>query len=419
MVIVALVVSAALLGLLVVGLVARGRARRRIDEATARLGVHPVAASASVWNALARLDRAVDRHLSEEGDGSVAELRIQHALDAMTQGAVVCDQGGTVVFRNRFAGAFVDARHGDALVERAVGDLLRAAAAGEPAEREVELFGPPRRSLLVSALPLRADDGTPVGAIALVDDVTEQQRLDAMRRDFVSNIGHELRTPIGAMGLLADAMAGEDDLAVLKHLGARIRGEAERVAATIDDLLTLSRIEHEDQATREPVLIQDVVDEVLGRIRSAAEQHDVAISVTMPSAPLEVSADRRQLVSAVHNLVDNALKYSDPGSSISVRARALGDGDDRAELAVQDSGYGIPRRDLDRVFERFFRVDRARTRETGGVGLGLAIVRHVMTNHGGEVRVDSVEGEGSTFTLVMPLASTSGRRAETGGEAAR
>jgi two-component system, OmpR family, sensor histidine kinase SenX3 len=178
--------------------------------------------------------------------------------------------------------------------------------------------------------------------------------------------------------------------------------EAFRVSRTIDDLLELSRIEADDEAAREEVPVPVFLSEAVDRVRGAADQRDITIEVDEPTDRLVVSGDRRQLSSAVYNLLDNAVKYSDPGSSVKVRARTDGRWID---LTVEDHGIGIPRRDLERVFERFYRVDRARSRETGGTGLGLAIVRHVANNHAGEVRVDSREGEGSTFTLRLPIGT--------------
>jgi two-component system sensor histidine kinase SenX3 len=173
------------------------------------------------------------------------------------------------------------------------------------------------------------------------------------------------------------------------------------VARIIEDLLDLSRIEAEESPVREPVPVHLVVAEAVERVRPVAEVHGVVVDVAEPSRRLVVSGDRRQLVSALFNLLENAVKYSEPGGRVELRARSDGA---RVELAVRDEGIGIPARDLERIFERFYRVDRARSRQTGGTGLGLAIVRHVATNHGGEVTVESREGEGSVFRLVLPLA---------------
>ena len=254
---------------------------------------------------------------------------------------------------------------------------------------------------MLRATAIQADDG-PVGVLVVIDDVTDRRRLEAVRRDFVANISHELKTPVGALGLLAETLLAEDDPTVSRRLAERMQTEAFRVGRTIDDLLALSQIEADEAGLRDEVPVHLFIAEAVDRVRPAAEQQGITIEVVEPDPRLVVVGDRRQLVSATYNLLDNAVKYSDRGSSVQVRARTDGRWID---LSVSDHGIGIPRRDLERVFERFYRVDRARSRETGGTGLGLAIVRHVASNHAGEVRVESLEGEGSTFTLRLPVGS--------------
>jgi two-component system sensor histidine kinase SenX3 len=344
-----------------------------------------------------RLEREVERAEAERDVERVLAGRLARALDAVPQGVVVWDEDGAEVTRNAAAAAYVGARHGEALVDSAVRDALRAALEGEPSSRDLELFGPPRRVLLVTAVPV-PDGDRPGGAVAVVEDVSERRRLESVRRDFVANISHELKTPVGALGLLAETLGAEDDPEIVRRLAARMTNEAFRVARTIDDLLDLSRIEVEPDVQGEVVAVNVVVGEAVERAAPVSSGRDIAVQVDVPKRHV-VRGDRRQLVSAVTNLLENACKYSDPGSTVSVRSRADGSS---VELEVADHGIGIPERDLERVFERFYRVDRARSRETGGTGLGLAIVRHVAVNHGGEVRVRSREGEGSVFTLRLP-----------------
>jgi len=265
-------------------------------------------------------------------------------------------------------------------------------------KRTLELFGPPRRTIVVTVSPLQGD-GSTIGALAAVDDITERTRLEAVRTDFVANISHELKTPVGALALLAETLLAEDDPALRERLTERLVHEAHRVGRTIDDLLELSRIEVERSPMREVVPVHLVIAEAVERVRPAAELRAVGVEVTEPSPRLTVIGERRQLVSAIGNLLDNAIKYSDEGALIAVTTSTDGQS---VHVAIADQGIGIPSRDLERIFERFYRVDRGRSRETGGTGLGLAIVRHVATNHGGEVRVESQEGRGSTFTLTIP-----------------
>ena len=234
--------------------------------------------------------------------------------------------------------------------------------------------------------------------LVLVEDRTKERRLDAIRRDFVANVNHELRTPIGALTVLSEALAGERDAATVDRLAVRIHAEAQRAADLIDDLLEFSRVEATEQPAHQPVRIADVVETATARVSAHAEQRAVRIDAPTATGE-EVIGDREQLVVAVANLLDNAIKYSDDGSTVRVSVA----GDPRSiSVVVADEGIGIPARDLDRIFERFYRVDSARDRRTGGTGLGLAIVRHVAANHDGEVLVESQEGVGSTFTLALP-----------------
>ena len=336
-----------------------------------------------------------------EGEHRDVERSLERLADAFRlvgHGIIVCDEIGDVVFRNDRADELVGDRLGEALATHAVQRLLAAAVAGESTSEQLELFGPPRRTLTVSAAPL-VDDGRLIGAAAVIEDVSERRRLEAVRRDFVANISHELKTPVGALGLLAETLAGEDDPVVANRLAERMQAEAFRVGRIIEDLLDLSRIEAEESPLRDPVAVHLVLAEAAERVRGVAEHRGVQLDVREPSHRLSVLGDRRQLVSAVHSLLENAVTYSDDDSSVVLEAHGTGSW---VEITVSDRGIGIPARDLERIFERFYRVDRARARDTGGTGLGLAIVRHVAGNHGGEVRVESQEGVGSTFTLRLP-----------------
>jgi len=330
------------------------------------------------------------------------EGQLAQALDAIHLGVILCRDDGVVIFRNEAAEVFAAARHGKALVEAEAQDALRVALTGQTVEHPVELYGPPLAVFMVRAFPLTnatSDSARPTGALALVEDATERHRVDQVRRDFVANISHELRTPIGAIGLLAETLCDEADPETITRLSGRIVDEVDRVANTIEDLLELSRIEFGDETLIDVARVEIIVDEAVARLRAAAEQHGVTIDVHLEVNP-RVRGDRRQLTSAVFNLVDNAVKYSPPGSTVSVDVAQSGE---NVVISVTDRGVGIPARDLDRVFERFYRVDRARSRVTGGTGLGLAIVRHVASNHDGEIQVTSKEGEGSVFSLILPI----------------
>jgi two-component system, OmpR family, sensor histidine kinase SenX3 len=323
--------------------------------------------------------------------------RLRGALDAVAQGVVVSDGAGQEVFRNRVAAAYVRGRHGEAVVEQAIQEHLGRTGSTRGQRRTLEIYGPPRRVLVVAAFPLEDREAT--GTVVVVDDVSERVRLEAVRRDFVANLSHELKTPVGALGLLADTIAAEDDVEVVGRLAERMTAEAVRVGRIIDDLLDLSRIEAGESPAGETLDVAEVVGEALERVRTIASARNIDLDAGDAFRRLTVTGDRRQLVAALANLLENACQYSDTGSRVEVRAW---DDGSFVEIAVRDHGIGIPGRDLERVFERFYRVDRARSRETGGTGLGLSIVRHVATNHGGQVRVASREGEGSVFTVRLP-----------------
>ena len=409
---IALAAVAAVLLVVALLLIWRGRRAlvRRVVDASMRLEeVRPPLEHRGLDKNLGRLERAIDNAVMRGGDASVAEGRLAEALESIPQGVIVCDENGEVVYRNAVADGFSVARHGEALVSAAVAELLDDALAGRTNRRTLDLFGPPRRTLALTASPLD-DERRTVGALVIIEDVSERRRLEAVRRDFVANISHELKTPVGALGLLAETLLAEDDPAIVQRLAERMMHEAFRVGHTIDDLLELTRIEAEEAPSREPVPVHLIVAEAVERIRPAAEQQGIDIRVAEPRRSLTFIGDRRQLVSALYNLLDNAVKYSDRDSIVEVRVAIASDGS-RLAVEVQDHGIGIPARDLERIFERFYRVDRARSRETGGTGLGLAIVRHVASNHQGEVRVASREGEGTTFTLVLPAGPGSASNA--------
>ena len=378
----------------------RGSLRQRLLALSARLGSDdPAVESRHIEDSLVHLERATDRAAEAVAEASSDAIRLRRALDALPQAVIISDEHGELVFRNTRAVALMASRHGDALAAQAVDELMTTTAPGSSEERTLELYGPPRRTLSVRTQSI--DNGQrALGIIAAIEDVSDRRRLEEVRRDFVANVSHELKTPMGALGLLAETLLAETEPAVASRLAHRIHAEAFRVSRIIDDLLDLSRIESEESPPREPVLVNLVLAEAVERVREAAEQRRVKIALDEPSPPVAVLGDRRQLNSAVYNLLENAVKFSYEDATVDLSGRVEGDD---VVIDVRDRGVGIPARDLDRIFERFYRVDPGRSRATGGTGLGLAIVRHVASNHHGSVRVESREGEGSTFTLVLPI----------------
>jgi two-component system sensor histidine kinase SenX3 len=347
----------------------------------------------AIQERVARAEQEAGRAAALATENGMEARRLRRALDVLPEGIVVCDDDGNVLYRNRAAQALAEARGADALVARAVDELLAEARLGVPHERALELFGPPPRMLTIEATPITG------GTVAVIHDVTDRRQLDAVRRDFVANVSHELRTPVGALAVLAETLADEEDLEVVRRLAARISTEVIRAEQMIADLLDLSRIESDESAPAETLVAADLVAAAGDRVAAKAKDHDVDVLADGIDRGILVAGRRGELVSAIGNLLDNAIAYSDARGVVDVRVTA---GEGWVDFIVRDDGIGIPAKDLERIFERFYRVDRARSRDTGGTGLGLSIVRHVAHNHGGTVTVASREGEGSTFVLRVP-----------------
>jgi two-component system sensor histidine kinase SenX3 len=237
--------------------------------------------------------------------------------------------------------------------------------------------------------------------LVLIQDKTHEQRVEQIRRDFVANVGHELKTPVGGLSLLAEAVLdAKDDPAAVQRFASRMQVESRRLGRLVTDIVDLTRLQAAD-SLHEPrrVDIATVVREAVDSTSVAAEAREIALD-TVVQPGLTTFGDEDLLVTAVRNLVTNAVNYSEPGTRVAVRAGRRGD---TVEVVVADHGRGIPLAEQDRIFERFYRIDPARSRATGGTGLGLAIVKHVCSTHGGTVSVWSQEGKGATFTIRLPL----------------
>ncbi len=327
--------------------------------------------------------------------------RLEAALGVSHVGIVIVDADGTEVFANEAAASYSTGRAGDAVVGIRLRELLAdVAATGVPQEQEIEVFTPSQRTIRLRAMPLLIGDGQS-GTIAFTDDLTPASRIDTIRRDFVANASHELKTPLGALRLLAEALVTTTDHDTRESLSERIQSEATRMTRLVEDILDLSLIE-EHQSVRGVVDLCDVVEDSIRQAELASEALGVPIEVKCES--VEVLGDHRRLVSAVANLLENAITYTSAKGAESIQpvsVRAFRD-EQRAIIEVEDHGIGIANRHQARIFERFYRVDQGRSRASGGTGLGLAIVRHVVQNHWGEVEVESVPGRGSTFRITLP-----------------
>jgi two-component system, OmpR family, sensor histidine kinase SenX3 len=330
---------------------------------------------------------------------------VDAVIDALESAGVVLDPSNNVLSASQGAIAFGLVGH-QSLIHPELLDMVDAVRrSGTSIAQEVHLargpFGEANIHLFVRVARLGARY-----MLLLAEDRTESYRLDEVRRDFIANISHELKTPIGAVGLLAEALTeGSDDPAMVKRFAKRLTKEAERLARITQEIIELSRLQAADAISKPDLVnIDDVVSRAIDQNTVAADKHRITLAKGGDKRS-QVFGDEALLIVALQNLVSNAIHYSPDGSRIGIGVSAS---DDTVEIAVTDQGIGIPEEDQERVFERFYRIDPARSRHTGGTGLGLSIVKHVVQNHGGDVRVWSQTGHGSTFTLRLPSATAAG-----------
>lgn len=325
------------------------------------------------------------------------------ALEGASVGVAIADETGGIQYANPTCSHLLLGDGESAVLRTRVAALARRVNENQSIEQiESNVHDPVRRVLVTTAVPL-ASGTRDVGTVAIyIEDLSDQKRVDVMRSDFVANASHELKTPLGALSILAETLAETEDEDARARLAGRLRDEATRMAVVIDDVVRLAETESLG-IEFETVQVAELVDEAARSVRHLASgtQIDVRRGEVVEG---EVAASREQLTSAVRNLLENAITYTavkeGPGT-VTYHVRR----ENRSMCVdVEDSGIGIPSRYVDRVFERFFRVDRARSRESGGTGLGLSIVKNVAQAHGGTVRLQSEVGVGSTFTICIPEA---------------
>ena len=319
--------------------------------------------------------------------------RFMDALDLLPIGIVIVDLKLNRRVRNNAAAAMTGVRYVDILVDQAVDAMIDEIKIAKSGNRILEAVAGTTRYFKISGQAMDDQRG-----IVTVEDITEKSRIDTVQTDFVANLSHELKTPIGAVAALADSLNGETETEVVWRLAERIVTESHRMSRIVDDLLDLSRVEFGGTEEWTDIDLATVLVEVVSTNQYAAKRQGLGLSLT-GSAELLVRGDRSQLVSVFSNLVDNAIKYSEIGGIVNVSSTIKGE---EIMVSVTDHGIGIAERDQKRIFERFYRVDKARSRATGGTGLGLSIVRHIVLEHGGAIDVRSEEGVGSTFTVRLP-----------------
>lgn len=340
-----------------------------------------------------------DRQMNgvEPRDEPIVPAGVDAVLAALRSSAVLLDENDVVVRASAPAYALGLVKGHQLVVPELLELAHEVRRDGEIRTIDLELNTPgvPPRSVSARVAPLG-----PRLILALADDRTRERRLEAVRRDFVANVSHELKTPVGAVQLLAEASRGAaDDPEAVEKFSKRILKETKRLSRLVQQIIDLSRLQGDDPLESPmTVSIDKVIEAAVDTSFIDAEARAIEVTVQGEDG-LEVSGNEEQITAAVSNLVANAVAYSPEGSSVTVQTSST---PTEVNIAVIDKGIGIPAREIDRIFERFYRVDPARHRSTGGTGLGLSIVKHIAATHGGDVTVWSVEGQGSTFTLVLP-----------------
>lgn len=326
---------------------------------------------------------------------------VADVLAVLRSSAIVVDSADEVINNSPSAAAYGLVR-GKELVHSELRHLARQVRRdGVIRESQLELA----RGPLGQARSIMHARVAPLGSshvLLLVEDHTQARRVEEVRRDFVANVSHELKTPVGGLGLLAEAIQdAKDDPEAVERFASRMQVESHRLAQLVKEIVDLSRLQvadtlHEPRLVDVTAAVHEAID--YSRVGADAKQIDIAEAC---APDLKVFGDEALLVTAVRNLIGNAIAYSEPGTRVAVGGRLAGE---MVEITVTDQGQGIPTTEQTRIFERFYRVDGARSRATGGTGLGLAIVKHICANHGGDVDVWSEEGRGSTFTIRLPAA---------------
>ena len=365
---------------------------------------------AAAFNSMSReLGQRIEQLRAERRENEEHSELMETVLGSMIEGVVVIDARQRILYANSAAGPLLDlpathatgrslfeaARH--PRVQKIVGEVLRGET---PEQIEYEV---PRTSAVVAMIASPLPGKPPPGAVLVLHNVTELRRLENLRREFVSNVSHELKTPLTTIQAYAETLldGAIDDANVNRQFLERIDEQAERLHKLILDLLSLARIESAEEAVELlPVSVSDTVKTCLAEHLAVAQAKNVTLQSEPLAADVQVWADEEGLLTVLNNLVDNAVNYTPPGGRVSVRWFVEGR---RVVIEVADTGVGIPKQHQARVFERFFRVDKARSRELGGTGLGLSIVKHWVQVFGGTVEVASELGRGSTFTFRVPL----------------
>jgi two-component system phosphate regulon sensor histidine kinase PhoR len=338
------------------------------------------------------------------------EQQLSGVLKNMTSGVLLVDKDGNILLSNRairnMLGSdqetFTGKPHMEAIKNAGLSRLIDQCLEEQAEIRdEIQLYYPDERILDVHLAPYVGENGKLKGIVAVLHDITDIRRLEKMRSEFIANVSHELKTPITSVKgftetLLDGAMEDEE---ALHHFLTIIHKESDRLHRLINDILHLSKIEqHKIALDMEPVNVTEIIEHVADTVRKDVEKKELELMIP-GNREIWIEGQKDRIQQVVLNLVSNAIAYTPPGGKIAVSVEEKGE---KIELRVQDTGIGISQKDLPRLFERFYRVDKARSRNSGGTGLGLAIVKHLVESHQGEIKVESEEGKGTTFTVVLP-----------------
>jgi two-component system phosphate regulon sensor histidine kinase PhoR len=389
---------------------------RQLAESVRGMGQGPLHQRTELgeWEEAAELGQALNQ-MAEHLQSTITDIaadraRLQAVLASMVEGVLVLDRQGRILLMNdalrRMLPGADPSAIGRPFIEvfrhHPLNEFVRKVLEGGDGRQEVALLTPEERIFLLQASVAKPEGERGVAAVLVFHDITELKRLERVRKDFVANASHELKTPLTSIAGYVEALldgAKDDPKTCAQFLGI-IQKHTENLKAILSDLLQLSTIESGVYRwKRQEVAIGDLMERAARVLRPVAERRQQTLTVRPCEAPLTIWGDLDRLTEALTNLLDNAVKYTPEGGTVTMEAAADGDG---ARIVVTDTGIGIPPKELSRIFERFYRIDRARSREQGGTGLGLAIVKHIVEAHGGRVAVDSAVGRGSIFTLHLP-----------------
>lgn len=410
------VLVAAVVGLVHARLAATWRRRSEVLVEALRAAAEDRQPAGMSAGMLSRIVGSGLRSAVDDIAASVTELRedkrrAELVLANMADGIVAVDCEGRIILLNPAAISLFDRAGADAVGKRLadvdihpeVARLVHdCAASGHDATAEVRLPGWPQRVISIRATPFRSGLDKPGSAVVILRDLTDLRRHERNQKEFVSNVSHELKTPLTAVRTTAEALlsGAKNDDAIVDRFLNNIITESDRLSVLIEDLMEIARMDSGITPTeKSEVDVARVVERALGAVRPQAASKGMGVIVQIDEG-LTAFCDEVQVTHMVRNLADNAVKYTPDGGQIAVRACGSGDG---VEITVSDTGIGIPHGELDRVFERFYRVDKARSRRLGGTGLGLAIVKEIVNAHGGQISVDTQLGRGTAFTVRLPF----------------